>query len=161
MAPSCEDVLKDGMYIFVPTVRVSLDNIVENVRVVFDVLNSFPASTGFDCFEAGRLLFCYWYFIPCGSGTTPGLPRPLCMDECLAIAEQLCVSEAQTVEGLFVDAPSEFVNPDCCNLTGLTGPIHNCCQPLGVFNSELTLVVSNYRGSLSCALSCSTLFFTR
>ena len=143
MAPSCEDVLKDGIYIFVPTVRVSLDNIVKNVEYLFQVLESGSSPSGFDCFEAGRLVYCNWYFIPCGSGRTPGLPHPLCTDECLAIAEQ-CVSEVQASAGLFVNIPSGFEPPppDCCNLTTLTGPVHNCCQPLGVFNSELTSIVA-------------------
>ena len=142
MAPRCEDMLKDGMYIFVPTVRVSLENIVEIVSVVFEALNP-PASssTELDCFEIGRIAFCYWYFIPCGSDTTPGLPRPLCMDECLTVIEQLCVIEAQVAVGLFIDTPMGFELPDCCNLTALIGPVHNCCQPSGVFNSELTLIL--------------------
>ena len=140
MAPLCDQVLKDGMYVFIPTVRISLENIVKNVENLFLVVDAIMSSNnGSKCFDAGHLIYCYWYFIPCGSGTTPGLPRPLCLDECLAIAEK-CVSEAEASVGLFVDTPTGFESPDCCNLTSLTGPLHNCCQPLGIFNSELTLV---------------------
>ena len=147
MAPLCDDVLLDGAYVFIPTVRQSLQNIVNEVQTqfqIFEVINTegrMSSSTEVDCFEAGRLMFCYWYFIPCGSGTTPGLPQPLCMDECLTISVDKCVSEWETAISLFESNPGSVPNgfglPDCCNLTSLTGPVHNCCQPLGVFNSGL------------------------
>ena len=58
MAPFCDQVLKVGMYVFVPTVRVSLENIVENVESLFAVFTIVASSAGFDCFETGRALFC-------------------------------------------------------------------------------------------------------
>ena len=147
MAPVCDDVFSDGMYIFIPTIRQSLENIVYNVQTQFMIFNLISeegptsSSTEIDCFEAGRIMFCYWYFIPCGgvgpSGT--GLPRPLCMDECLTISADKCVSEWETAVSLLESNPgrvaSGFGLPDCCDLAMLTGPAHNCCQPLGVFDS--------------------------
>ena len=57
MAPFCDQVLKDGMYVFAPTVQVSLENIVKNVESLFAVFNIVSSSAGFDCFETGHALF--------------------------------------------------------------------------------------------------------
>ena len=154
--PICDDVLVDGMYLFIPHIRGSLQNVVENVQSsleIFDLISD-AEITDTNCFEAGRKMFCYWYFIPCGRGTEIGLPSPLCMDECLTISEDKCVSEWNTAVSLLGTSPgkasSGFGLPRCCNLTEFIGPVHNCCQPLGNFDRErCTAKKKNYMFSIA------------
>ena len=129
------------MYIFVPHERVSLENILTVEQKTFSILNpivnlnsSLSTVSKIDCIEAGRQIFCHYLFIPCGVDTEPGLPRPLCMDECLTFSEAECkvVWEAGIV--VLNNALGNVGELNCCNLTQLTGPVHNCCQPLEEYN---------------------------
>ena len=136
----CDNFLSDDDFVFVPFERQSLRVIQEAVDGAFSLFTLLPDT---ECFRAALAMFCYHYFIPCTSSPgQPGLPRPLCLDECITVSVDRCSDEWNT--GLtFVASEPQLQRfglglPDCCNLTRQIGPEHNCCQPLGEFEREYT-----------------------
>ena len=134
----CDNFFSSDDFVFVPFERQSLRVIQEAVDGAFSLFTLLPDT---ECFRAALAMFCYHYFIPCTSSPgQPGLPRPLCLDECITVSVDRCSDEWNT--GLtFVASEPQLRRfglglPDCCNLTRQIGPVHNCCQPLGEFQRE-------------------------
>ena len=134
----CDNYLSADDYIFIPFERQNLSRILEALE---DALNLFTVLPDTECISATLAIFCYHTFIPCTSSPgSPGLPRPLCLDECITVSVDRCANEWNTGQSIgATDLRLTMLSlglPDCCNLTRLIGPIHNCCQPLGLFQSK-------------------------
>lgn len=140
----CDNYLSADDYVFVPFERQSLRTIQQAVHRAFRLLD-FILLVDTECFKAARAMFCYHYFIPCTSSLgEPGLPRPLCLDECITVSVDRCAYWWDTAMEFVGTKPELQVLglglPDCCNLTEQIGPAHNCCQPLGEFQSKCLYV---------------------
>ena len=87
----CDNFLSADDYVFIPFERQSLSAVQEAVDGGLKLFALLPVTK---CFRAAIVMFCYHYFIPCTSSPgQPGLPRPLCLDECIEISVDRCADE--------------------------------------------------------------------